>query len=80
MASELARTLKTLPTDSGHRIRVALAFRKHSQSDLARAVGSDVTKVSRAMNGYRAFSDTEQVKVAEFLELPVALLFPEVAA
>lgn len=79
MATELTRTLKALPADPGHRIKVALAFHQRTQSDLARAVGSDVTKVSRALNGYRAFSDAERVKVAEYLDLPLALVFPQVA-
>ena len=76
MATELVRTLKALPPDSGHRIRVALAFFKRSQSDLARELGIDVTKVSRALNGYRSLTEPEQVRVAQFFDLPVHLLFP----
>ena len=80
MASDLARTLKSLPPDSGHRIKVALAFHNIKQNAFARAIGADETALSRRLNGYRPWTSDERVKAAELLGVPESLLFPEAAA
>lgn len=80
MRSELAKTLKSLPPESGRRLKVALAYRDIRQNQFARAIGADETKVSRALNGYRPWTADERAKAAELLDLPEDLLFPEAIA
>lgn len=80
MSTDLARTLKALPPDSAHRIKVALAFRNLKQWSFAKEIGTDETRVSQLMNGRRPWTPTEKSRAADILGVPESLLFPEVAA
>lgn len=76
---DIVKTLRTLPRSSSTRLRTALTLLETKQMDLAQATQIDDTKLSKVLNGYRTFSDDERTRVAEYLRLPVAVLFPEAA-
>ena len=76
----LNKALQSLPAEPLHRIRVALAFRGRTQTDLAGATAINEAKLSKALNGHRAqLSGDEQDAVARELDVPRPLLFTEAA-
>lgn len=78
MASELLKALRALPADPQRRVRVALAYRGHTQTQLARGAGVDPGILSNALNGNRDLTPEQTSAIARFLDVPVDALFPVV--
>jgi transcriptional regulator with XRE-family HTH domain len=80
MSSELVKALKALPANPKRRVIAALGFRGTTQVEMAGRTGIDKGVLSTALNGHRELTDEQKNAVAKYLDLPRAVLFPEVAA
>jgi len=73
--SELGSRPYPLDRERRQRVRVALAERDMTISDLARSLGTSKQYISAVVSGRRLSPKTEQ-RIAEFLDKPADYLFP----
>lgn len=80
LLSDVLKVLKALPAEPPRvRVGLVLSLVGRTQRELADALGMDEGLLSNALSGRRQFTEQQEQNAADFLSVPVGVLFPKVA-